>query len=45
MIGVRTDVTSEESTLAMARAAVDAFGGIDILVNNAALMSELPRRR
>ena len=43
VIGVRTDVTSEESTLAMARAAVDAFGGIDILVNNAALMSELPQ--
>ena len=28
----------------MARAAVDAFGTIDVLVNNASLMSVLPRR-
>lgn len=34
---VRTDVSSEESTQAMAAAAIDAFGGIDFLVNNAAL--------
>jgi NAD(P)-dependent dehydrogenase (short-subunit alcohol dehydrogenase family) len=27
----------------MAQAAVDAFGGIDILINNAALMAEIPR--
>ena len=27
----------------MARAAVDAFGGIDILVNNAAIMRDLPQ--
>ncbi len=34
---VKTDVGSEESTLAMAKAAEDAFGGIDFLVNNAAI--------
>jgi 3-oxoacyl-[acyl-carrier protein] reductase len=34
---VPTDVASEESTLAMGRAAVDAFGGVDYLVNNAAI--------
>ena len=26
----------------MAHAAVDAFGGIDILINNAAIMTDLP---
>ena len=31
-----------ESATAMARAAVDAFGGIDILINNAAIMTDLP---
>jgi 3-oxoacyl-[acyl-carrier protein] reductase len=34
---VPTDVSSEDSTLAMANAAIDAFGGIDHLVNNAAI--------
>jgi len=32
-----TDVSSESSTLAMARASTDAFGGVDYLVNNAAI--------
>lgn len=41
--GVRVDITDRDSTVAMAAHAVDAFGGIDILVNNAALMSEIPR--
>lgn len=41
-IGVAVDVTDEDSTRAMARAATDAFGGIDILVNNAAVMVDLP---
>ena len=40
-IGVRVDVADKASTEAMAAAAVAAFGGIDILVNNAALMAEL----
>jgi NAD(P)-dependent dehydrogenase (short-subunit alcohol dehydrogenase family) len=34
---VATDVASEESTQAMARAACDAFGGVDFLINNAAI--------
>jgi NAD(P)-dependent dehydrogenase (short-subunit alcohol dehydrogenase family) len=40
--GVAVDVTSAESTKAMAADAVDAFGGIDILINNAAIMVDLP---
>lgn len=36
-VAVATDVASEESTLAMAKAATDAFGGVDYLVNNAAI--------
>ena len=40
-IGVRVDVTDPAAAPAMAAAAVDAFGGIDILVNNAALMAEI----
>src|ERR687891_1130887 len=39
---VRTDVTSEESTAAMARAALDAYGRIDALVNNAGLFTAKP---
>lgn len=34
---VSTDVASVESTLAMADAATAAFGGVDLLVNNAAI--------
>jgi NAD(P)-dependent dehydrogenase (short-subunit alcohol dehydrogenase family) len=41
-IGVGVDVRSEESTGAMADAAIAAFGGIDILINNAAIMTDLP---
>ncbi len=40
-IGVKVDVADEDSTLGMAQAAVDAFGGVDILVNNAALMVDI----
>jgi NAD(P)-dependent dehydrogenase (short-subunit alcohol dehydrogenase family) len=40
--GVHVDITSEESAGAMATAVTDAFGGIDILVNNAAIMAEMP---
>src|SRR5258708_39275860 len=36
-LAVRTDVAREESTLAMARAGIEAFGGLDYLVNNAAI--------
>jgi NAD(P)-dependent dehydrogenase (short-subunit alcohol dehydrogenase family) len=42
VVGVAVDVRSAESAAGMARAAVDAFGGIDILVNNAAIMVDLP---
>ena len=40
--GVRVDITERESTAAMAQCAIDEFGGIDILVNNAAVMAEIP---
>jgi NAD(P)-dependent dehydrogenase (short-subunit alcohol dehydrogenase family) len=40
-IAVEVDVANEASTLAMGAAAVDAFGGIDILINNAALMVDI----
>jgi len=40
-IGVQVDISKEGSAHAMARAAKDAFGGVDILVNNAALMVEM----
>jgi NAD(P)-dependent dehydrogenase (short-subunit alcohol dehydrogenase family) len=42
-VGVAVDVRDLESAQAMARAAVEAFGGIDILVNNAAIMTDLPK--
>jgi len=40
-IAVGVDITDPESARAMAAAAKQAFGGVDILVNNAALMAEL----
>ena len=42
VLGVRVDITDRESAVAMADAATQEFGGIDILVNCAALMSEIP---
>ncbi|MEY2588974.1 MAG: hypothetical protein QOJ67_958 [Acidimicrobiaceae bacterium] len=42
-VGVQVDITDPDAAAAMAEAAVDAFGGIDILINNAALMAEIPR--
>jgi NAD(P)-dependent dehydrogenase (short-subunit alcohol dehydrogenase family) len=39
--GVRVDVTDPESAQAMVAVAKERFGGVDILVNNAALMAEL----
>jgi NAD(P)-dependent dehydrogenase (short-subunit alcohol dehydrogenase family) len=41
--GVAVDVTDAGSAQAMAAAAVEAFGGIDILINNAAIMVDLPQ--
>jgi len=40
-IFVKTDVASEGSTLAMGKAAVSAFGGVDYLVNNAAIYGSM----
>ena len=40
--GTTVDVRSAQSATAMVQAAVDAFGGVDILVNNAAIMTDLP---
>jgi NAD(P)-dependent dehydrogenase (short-subunit alcohol dehydrogenase family) len=40
-IAVPVDITQPDAVRAMAKAAADAFGGVDILVNNAALMVEL----
>ncbi len=40
-LAVQTDITSRGSTQALANSAQAAFGGVDILVNNAALMVEL----
>src|SRR5262245_3732272 len=42
-IGVRVDITDREATTAMAEQVADRLGGIDILVNNAALMAEIPQ--
>jgi len=40
-IGVRVDITDPNAVSAMVGVARDTFGGVDILVNNAALMAEL----
>lgn len=42
-ISVSTDVSDEASTNAMAAAAIDRFGRIDVLINNAAMFSETTR--
>lgn len=39
-----TDVTDSAATQALAQATLAQFGRIDALINNASLMSELPRR-
>ncbi len=39
---VKTDVTSQESTEAMAKSATDAYGRIDAIVNNAGLFTPRP---
>ncbi|MBU9480673.1 3-oxoacyl-ACP reductase FabG [Burkholderia multivorans] len=40
-LSVKVDVADEKSTQAMAQAAVERFGRIDVLVNNAALWADL----
>jgi NAD(P)-dependent dehydrogenase (short-subunit alcohol dehydrogenase family) len=42
-VAVMVDVADERSTQAMAAAAVEAFGAIDVLVNNAAVYAGLER--
>jgi 3-oxoacyl-[acyl-carrier protein] reductase len=44
-IGIRTDVADEGSTKQMAKAAIDQFGRIDILINNAAIFATVPMNR
>jgi NAD(P)-dependent dehydrogenase (short-subunit alcohol dehydrogenase family) len=43
-IAAAVDVTSQASTVALARLAAERFGGIDILVNNAAIYAGLERK-
>jgi NAD(P)-dependent dehydrogenase (short-subunit alcohol dehydrogenase family) len=43
-LAVKVDVTSKESTDALAQAALDAFGRIDVLINNAAIYATLTRK-
>jgi 3-oxoacyl-[acyl-carrier protein] reductase len=43
-LGLGADIASEDATQAMARVALERFGSIDVLINNASLMSVLPRR-
>ena len=38
---VKTDVSNEDSTQAMAKAAVEKYGRIDVLINNAAIFASL----
>lgn len=44
-VGVRVDVRDEHDLTAMAATAVDSFGRIDVLVNNAALFATIPMSR
>jgi 3-oxoacyl-[acyl-carrier protein] reductase len=44
-IAVSTDVSNSEATFRMAATVVDAFGRIDILINNAAMFSRVPMAR
>jgi 3-oxoacyl-[acyl-carrier protein] reductase len=43
-VGARVDIADPADVEAMAKTALDHFGAIDVLVNNASLMSVLPRR-
>jgi 3-oxoacyl-[acyl-carrier protein] reductase len=44
-LAVRTDVSDEASAQEMARRAVERFGRIDVLVNNAAIFATIPMSR
>jgi 3-oxoacyl-[acyl-carrier protein] reductase len=43
-VGLTTDVSDAEATERMAQTTLERFGRIDVLINNASLMSALPRR-
>ncbi len=43
-IAVQTDVSQEQSTKVMARTAIERFGRIDILVNDAGIFADLGRK-
>jgi len=43
-MAIRVDITSEQDTLAMAEETVKRFGGIDILINNAAMIYGITRK-
>ena len=44
-LAVRTDVANEQSAKAMAASVLQAFGRIDVLINNAAIFSTIPMSR
>ncbi len=44
-LAVKTDISDQQSTENMVERAVERFGAIDILVNNAALFSRIPMAR
>jgi NAD(P)-dependent dehydrogenase (short-subunit alcohol dehydrogenase family) len=44
-LAVGVDISDQPSVERMVAATVDRFGGLDILVNNAALMAQIPRAR
>ena len=44
-IGLRTDVSDKDSVERMAQAALERFGRIDVLVNNAAIFATVPMSR
>ncbi|MEA2993509.1 MAG: hypothetical protein QOD40_2429 [Alphaproteobacteria bacterium] len=43
-LSVATDISNERATQNLAAAVIERFGRIDALINNASLMSSLPRR-
>jgi len=44
-LGLKVDVASEDSAKEMAKKTLDAFGKIDVLVNNAAIFATIPMNR
>jgi len=44
-LGLHVDVSNEDATKKMAAQTLDRFGGIDILINNAAVFSVVPMNR